>query len=90
MKKKSISQLIKVNLSNESFSYIEKMIENSKNFVKEEKTQIEKDAFNSCLKKNCNVHNFINYSCKYGLSKEYLLNNYARRLVLNNLYLIGL
>lgn len=90
MKKKSINQLIKVNFSNESFMYIEKMVENTKKYVKEEKKRIKKESFVSCLKRNCNVNNLINYNSQYGLNKEYLLDNYARRLVLNNLYLIGL
>lgn len=90
MKKKSINQLIKANLSKGSFIYIEKAILSSKEYVKIKIKDYKKDDFIKCLKNNSDVNRLINYSAKYGINKEYLLNNYARRIVLNNLYLIGL
>lgn len=90
MRKKSIDQLIKANLSKESCSYIEKAILSSKEYVKIKIKEYKKDDFIKCLKNNSDVNRLINYSAEYGINKEYLLNNYARRIVLNNLYLIGL
>ena len=90
MRKKSINQLIKANFSKESFSYIEKAILSSKEYVKIKRKEHKKEEFIKCLKNNSDVNRLINYSAEYGINKEYLLNNYARRIVLNNLYLIGL
>ena len=90
MRKKSINQLIKENLSKESFSYIEKVILSSKEYVKIKRKEYKKEDFIKCLKNNSDVNRLINYNAEYGTNKEYLLNNYARRIILNNLYLIGL
>lgn len=90
MRKKSINQLIKANLSKESFNYIEKAILSGKEYVKIKRKEHKKEEFIKCLKNNSDVNRLINYSAEYGINKEYLLNNYARRIALNNLYLIGL
>lgn len=90
MRNKSINHLIKANLSKDSFSYIEKAILSSQEYVKTKRKSIKKEEFIKCLKSNSDVNKLINYNYEYGINKEYLLNNYARRIVLNNLYLIGL
>ena len=69
---------------------IEQLISATKRYVDENRKRVTKEQFVKALQKSSNIHEFINYTARYGLNKEYLIKIKATKMVLKNLSLIGL